>query len=118
MLLEVVLLIYTESIRKNYQFKYIYDHGRSFADRWLVVFVMKNNILKNRLGICVSKKIGKSYIRSRITRLIRENYRLNETAFRVGFDIVFMARKDIVNLSFYQIRDSIISLSRKHKIIL
>lgn len=114
----VVSLIYTESIRKNFQFKYIYDHGKSFADRCLVVFVARNNMSKNRLGICVSKKIGKSYIRSRITRLIRENYRLNETAFRVGFDIVFMARKDITNLNFYQIRDSIMGLSRKHKIVL
>lgn len=111
-------MIFTEPIRKNFQFKYIYDHGKSLANKYLVVFVIKNNLLKNRLGICVSKKIGKSHVRSRITRLIKENYRLNEKLFCTGFDIIFMARKNIIDLDFYQVKKSMLSLSRKHKIIL
>ncbi len=106
----------TISLRKNFQFKYVYDHAKFFTDKFIVMFVLKNNLSVNRLGICVSKKVGKSYIRSRIVRLIRENYRLNEKYFSVGFDIVFVARKDIINADYYVIKKSIVNLSRRHKI--
>ncbi len=106
----------TISLRKNFQFKYVYDHAKFFTDKFIVMFAIKNNLSVNRLGICVSKKVGKSYIRSRIVRLIRENYRLNEKYFSVGFDIVFVARKDIINADYYVIKKSIVNLSRRHKI--
>lgn len=81
------------------------------------MIVLSNNLSLNRLGICVSKKVGKSHVRSRITRLIKENYRLNEDFFLCGFDIVFVARKPAANADFYKIKESVINLLHKHKIL-
>lgn len=64
----------------------------------------------------MSKKIGNSCVRNRITRLIKENYRLSEKYFCRGFDIVFVAKKNILNSDFYGIKDCIIKLSRRHNI--
>ena len=111
-------MLFTSSLRKSFQFQKVYNKGKSFADRNLVMFVLKNNSSQNFLGVCVSKKVGKSHVRSRVTRLIKENYRLAEELFCCGFDIVFMARKNIIDADFRLIGKSMLGLSRKHGVLL
>ena len=67
---------YAESLKKNYEFRIVYRKGKSLANKYLVVYKYRNNKANNRLGISVSKKVGNSVVRSRVTRLIRESYRL------------------------------------------
>ncbi len=83
---------YSDSLKKNQDFQKVYRKGTSQANRYLVMYVLKNGHMENRLGISVSKKVGNSVVRHRITRLIRESYRLNETLFEKGLDIVVVAR--------------------------
>lgn len=113
---ECLKLIFTKSLSKNFQFKNVYNHGKSFADTFLVMYILKNNSCENYLGISVSKKVGKSVTRSRITRLIKENYRLNEKFFLPGFDIVFIARNPASTANFYEIKKSVCNLAKRHKI--
>lgn len=81
------------------------------------MYAIRNNLNENRLGISVSKKVGKSVVRSRITRLIKENYRLNEKFFARGFDIVFIARNSASQSDFYSIKNSVLLLAKKHNIM-
>ena len=69
---------YSESLKKNKDFQYIYRKGKSYANKYLVMYVLENGTSQNRLGISVSKKVGNSIVRHRLTRLIRESYRLQE----------------------------------------
>ena len=64
---------FTESLKKNYQFRFVYNRGKSIANRLLVMYVVRNGTNGNRFGISVSKKVGNSVVRSRITRLLRES---------------------------------------------
>ena len=66
------------SISKNFEFLNVYHHGKSYANRYLVMYILKNGSSNNRYGITVSKKVGNSVVRHRVTRLIRESIRLNE----------------------------------------
>ena len=90
---------FSESLKKNQDFKTVYGHGKSCANRYLVMYVLGNDSSGNRLGISVSKKVGNSVVRHRLTRLIRESYRLNESHFSKGFDIVVIARVSAKNKS-------------------
>ena len=65
-----------ESLKKNEDFSKCYRTGRSYVNRDLVLYVCGNDLNRNRVGISVSKKVGNSVVRHRITRLIRESYRL------------------------------------------
>lgn len=114
----VCRLIFTKSLRKNFQFRYVYNYGKSVASKNLILFVKKNNLSVNRIGICVSKKIGKSHIRNRVTRLVRESYRLNEKLFCRGFDIVFVAKKGVLDSDFFGIKNSVIKLLHAQNISL
>lgn len=107
---------YSESLKKNKDFQQVYRHGTSQSNRYLVMYVLENQYDKNRLGISVSKKVGNSVVRHRVTRLIRESYRLNETAFDRNLDIVVIARPSAKGRSFKEIESALLHLAGKHHI--
>lgn len=107
----------TKSIKKNEDYREIYSTGRSYANKNLVMYMKKNLTNENRLGISVSKKVGNSVIRHRITRLIRESYRLNEDSIYEGLDIVVVARIGAKGKSFFEIEGSLLHLMKLHNIL-
>lgn len=108
----------TESIKKNEEFREIYSTGKSYANKNLVMYMKKNHTGKNRLGISVSKKTGNSVIRHRITRLIRESYRLNEDRILEGLDIVVVARTGAKGKTYREIEESLLHLMKLHGILI
>lgn len=87
------------------------------ANRYLVLYVKENGLGRNRVGISVSKKVGNSVVRHRLTRLVREGYRLQEEYFHIGYDLVFVGRVNAKDCTYKQIERAIYNLSRKHHII-
>ena len=110
-------MIRSESLKKNQDFKVVYQNGTSYANRLLVMYVLKNQHMKNRLGISVSKKVGNSIVRHRLTRLIRESYRLQEERFRCGLDIIVIARIGAKGKDYKDIVGAMLHLGHLHKII-
>lgn len=108
---------YSESLKKTKDFQNVYRRGKSYANRYLVMYVLSNQTEGNRLGISVSKKVGNSVIRHHLTRLIRESYRLHEDMFNSGLDIVVIARGTARDASFHQISNALKHLGGLHKII-
>ncbi|MBS4968884.1 MAG: ribonuclease P protein component [Lachnospiraceae bacterium] len=108
---------YSESLKKNRDFQVVYRQGTSCANRYLVMYVKENHLEKNRIGISVSKKVGNSVVRHRLTRLIRESYRLNEQKFRSGLDIVVVARVNAKGRSCQEIEKALLHLGRLQKIL-
>ncbi len=108
---------HSESLKKNSDFQNVYANGKSFANRYLVMYVLKNDLNKNRIGISVSKKVGNSVIRHRITRLIRESYRLQEDVFNSSLDIVVLARSTAREVGYKEIESALLHLGGLHGII-
>ena len=108
---------FSDSLKKNKDFQSVYNNGVSFANRYLVMYVLKNNTENNRIGISVSKKVGNSVIRHHITRLVRESYRLHEDMFDSGLDIVVIARVAARNVGYKEIESAVLHLGGLHRII-
>lgn len=102
---------------KNKDFQIVYKKGKSNANKYLVMYVLENEEKENRLGISVSKKVGNSVVRHRITRLIRESYRLNSKKFILGYDIVIIARASAKDKSYRDIESALLHLGKLHNII-
>ena len=102
---------------KNRDFQTVYKKGKSYANKYLVMYILKNNTEENRLGISVSKKVGNSVVRHRITRLIRESYRLQRDNFQNGYDIVIVARTVSKDKSYKEIESALLHLGKLHNII-
>ena len=108
---------FSESLKKNSDFKNIYTHGKSFANKYLVMYVLENDLGINRIGISVSKKVGNSVVRHRVTRLIRESYRLHENIFNSSLDIVIVARKSTFDVGYAEIESALLHLGKLHHIL-
>ena len=108
---------FSESLKKNEQFREVYKKGRSLANKYLVIYVLENNQDRNYLGISVSKKVGNSIVRHRLARLIRESYRLHEDMFNSGLNIVVVVRNSASNISYHEMESALLHLLRLHKII-
>ncbi len=104
---------YTTGLKKNADFQKVYQKGKSAANRHLVLYVCHREDNVNRIGISVSKKVGNSVVRHRLKRLIKESYRLNETEFAGGLDMIFIARPGAREASFPEIERAVLHLMRK-----
>ena len=107
----------SEGLKNTNQFKIVYNNGKSYVNRELVMYLRKNDSDTNRLGISVSKKVGNSVVRHRITRLIRESYRLNEAKLLQGYDIVVVARANAKGKDYFDICRAFLHLAKLHRII-
>lgn len=104
------------SLKKNREFQIVYRKGNSVANKYLIMYVMENGLGINRIGISASKKVGNSVVRHRVTRLIRESYRLSEDKIDRGFDCVFIARPNAKDKSYSEISSALRHLVRLNKI--
>ncbi len=107
---------YSCSLKLNHIFQRLY-HSRGVADGCLVLYARRNKTGINRVGITVSKKLGKAHVRNRVRRRLREVYRLNEEQFRPGWDIVVVARSKAVEAEFDRLTKSYLSLAKKAGIL-
>ena len=107
---------FSESLKKNKDFQRVYRKGRSYANKLLVMYVLKNDSECNRLGISVSKKVGNSVVRHHVTRLIRESYRLQEEVFNSGLDIVVIARSGAKESTYHEIEKALLHLGNLHHV--
>lgn len=106
-----------DSLKKNKDFQNVYKKGKSYANRYLVMYILENGLNSNRIGISVSKKVGNSVVRHHLTRLVRESYRLHEEMFNSGLDIVVIARVPAGGADYKNIESALLHLGNLHKII-
>ena len=103
---------FSTSLKFNHIFQRLY-RTRGQADGLLVLYARRNRTGVNRVGVTVSKKLGKAHIRNRTRRRIREVYRLNEAKFQPGWDIVVVARSKAVDATFDKLTKSYLTLAKK-----
>lgn len=106
-------MVFTVSLKENHLFRRLYNKGKSSAGRYVVVYCRKNGLQINRLGITAGTKLGHAVVRNRIRRRIREAYRLSESSFICGYDIVIVARHRAAEGDFHAISDCLMKQMEK-----
>ena len=108
---------FSESLKKTRDFSIVYQKGKSTANRTLVLYVLRRkNVDTNRVGISVSKKVGNSVVRHRLTRLVRESYRLHEFEFDRGLDLIVLVRPGAKESDFFTVERALLALSKRAEI--
>ena len=92
-----------ETLKLNKDFKRLYYRGESVVTRSVVLYVQKNRLGTNRLGLTCGKSVGKANKRNRAKRLMRESYRLIHPNLLAGYDIVIIARTRIVDKNCHDV---------------
>ena len=106
-----------EKLGKNPEFQKVYKTGRSKANKYLVMYVKTGESGPSRYGFSVSKKVGNSVVRHRITRLLRESVRKNDALVKEGNRIIIIARKDVKEKNFEDVNGAVVHLLKLHGIL-
>ncbi|MBI2821797.1 MAG: ribonuclease P protein component [Acidobacteria bacterium] len=107
-----------ERIAKRREFLAVYEKGKKVPSRSFVVYAMANERPFHRLGVTVSKKIGKAVVRNRVKRRLREIFRRNKPAGGPYMDLVINARTAVTEMQFAALRDEFLAvLKRLEKLV-
>lgn len=101
------------TLKENYEFRRVYNKGKSGVSPFLVVYARPNRSGKNRLGVTVSTKLGKAVVRNRARRRLREIYRLSQGQMKQGYDIVLVARSRAVTAPYHELSHAYRKLCEK-----
>jgi ribonuclease P protein component len=104
-----------ERLTKPDQYTLVYNKGNTHSDRFLVLKAMPNLLELSRYGISVSKRTGKSVVRNRTKRLLREILRL--VPLDPGWDMIFIARGPAADSNYKQLEQSVINLLSRARIL-
>ena len=104
------------ALTRRAQYLAVYESGRAFAENLLVIKILANGLDTTRVGFSVTKDIGKATVRNRVKRLLKENVRL--LGIKDGWDIVFIARRGIVDADYHKLRASAVKLLRRADLLI
>ena len=101
------------TLKENYEFRRLYQKGKSAVGGGMVIYCRKNKLGNNRLGVTVSVKLGHAVVRNRARRRLREVYRLNTPALKQGWDIVLVARSRTATIPWKELNAHFLRLAKK-----
>jgi ribonuclease P protein component len=105
-------------LKKKKDFERVFRGGKSFKKGFLVLRLKKNDLKINRFGFVVSKKISKKAVkRNQIKRRLREAVRSKMNLYKKGFDLIFISLPGLEKKNFQNIKDTIVFLLNKSKIL-
>lgn len=103
----------TYRINTKKEYDYIYKNGKRIQSRYIIVFVIPNNLEYNRFGFVTSKKVGNAVIRNRAKRQSRAIIQKNWEKIKTGYDFVIIARYNIKDAAFAWLeKDFLIALKK------
>ena len=95
-------------IKKEKEFQYVFQHGQNIANRQLVLYIHPKPGQEHfRVGLSVGKKIGNAVERNQVKRYIRQALHELEAHIPAEMDFLLIARADIQDKSFSQVKQSI-----------
>jgi len=104
-------------LRDKKEFEKIYKQGKTIIGDFLFLKIIKNNLNTNHFGWVVSLKVSKKAVaRNRIRRRLKEISRENSKDIKPGFNILIIAKPNIVDKEFQEIKKELEELFQKAKI--
>ncbi|WP_374718675.1 ribonuclease P protein component [Parageobacillus toebii] len=101
-------------IKKNKEFQEVFQRGTSMANRQFVIYMLDRPEQPYfRIGLSVSKKLGKAVVRNRIKRYIRQVFLEMKDDIMPRKDYVIIARLPVAEMTYFEVKKSLLHVLRK-----
>lgn len=104
-------------LRKNKKFQFVYTTGKSYANRFLVLYVLANTQDDVHVGFAAGKRLGCAVVRNRVKRLLREAYRLNQQKLVQGIDLILVGRQPATKAGLSAVENAFLDLCKRARIL-
>ena len=99
---------------KAFLFREAFAQKRSFVGRYMVLWLREGEGASLRLGVVTSKKVSNRAVdRNRARRILRALFREHRDQLGGEFDVLIIARRNILNASHADIEKEFFRLARK-----
>jgi ribonuclease P protein component len=103
----------SERLRHPREFQHVFRYGKKLVTPTFILHILPTSASRSRLGMAVSKRVGKAVVRNRVKRLMRELFRQHKAIFRPTCDVVFVARHRAAEASLEELTRQFLSLLRR-----
>ena len=100
-------------LKKKKDFQAVYSRGKSYANRFLVLYVFRSKGFQGKVGFAAGKKLGNAVKRNRIKRLLRESYRMHQSEIEEGVSLLLVGRKAALAVKCQELEKAFLALGRK-----
>ena len=104
-------------LKKRYQFNYTYKNAVSFGARHMVICFTKSSNKNIKIGLAVTKKVGKAVVRNQIKRRIRSAIAPLLISLKPNYNLIVVARPNIVEANFHEIESELKYLLKKASLL-
>jgi len=105
-------------LKSSLRFQKVYKEGKSFVDSFAVFYIMHSQSEELKIGFAVGKKLGNAVVRNHTKRMMREVFRKKIKDLKPGYNIVWVARKRIINSDLKNYERVFNRLAKKAKLYL
>lgn len=102
-----------EHIRKRREFLEVYAKGKKFGGSSFYAYFLLNHLQYSRLGLTVSRKVGRPVERNKVKRRLREVFRLNKDRLYPPCDVVLNARHSAVEATIWALEEEFLRVAGK-----
>lgn len=109
-------------ILKNFEYRRLYKVGKrlnldalTFIYRFCVV--KQENIKPPRLGLSVSRKVGKANQRNLIKRRLREIFRIHQLEMIENLELVIIPRKEALKFDYFSLESTLLESFSRAKLL-
>jgi len=89
-------------LRRSADIQRVLREGKSWANQWLVLYVLPGAEEYPRCAFITGKRTGKAVMRNLLKRRLREAVRRRLPEVKGGWDLVFIARRKSADADFAQ----------------
>lgn len=100
-------------IKRRSDFQRVYRIGRSYANRYFVLYVFPAANVRGQVGFAAGKKLGCAVVRNRVKRLLRESYRLHQELLRDDVALLLVGRKAMVEAKCQAVEKAFLKVGKK-----
>lgn len=100
-------------VKSNILFNKVINNGRHISNKYFVICSLKTEEKKNKFGIAVGTKVGNAVTRNKIKRQMRVIIDENRDFFPNFHNYIIICKKEVLNLSFQEMKFELINLIKK-----